>query len=115
MSHAEQTRGSIFGMWLFLYSEIMLFGGLFVLYAAYYHRYFEDFVHGGRELSLFYGATNTVILLASSLAMVADKTDELFSRLARGMSDFTAASMAMATAMACSSFRPMSTMARVTS
>jgi cytochrome c oxidase subunit 3 len=71
MSHAEQqSQGSIFGMWLFLYSEIMLFGGLFVLYAAYYHRYFEDFVHGGRELSLF-GATNTVILLVSSFTVAA--------------------------------------------
>ena len=59
------------GMWLFLYTEIMLFGGLFVLYAAYYTRYTEDFIAGGKVLDLWMGALNTVILLSSSFTVAA--------------------------------------------
>ena len=62
------------GMWLFLYTEIMLFGGLFVLYAAYYTRYTADFIQGGRSLDLFMGAFNTIILLASSFTVAASIT-----------------------------------------
>ena len=62
------------GMWLFLYTEIMLFGGLFVLYAAYYTRYTADFIQGGKSLDLFMGAFNTIILLASSFTVAASIT-----------------------------------------
>lgn len=53
-------------MWLFLLTEIMLFGGLFVIYAVYYYRYHEFFVSGSTELELHLGAVNTVVLLVSS-------------------------------------------------
>lgn len=66
--------GARFGMWLFLYSEIMLFTGLFILYAAYFREHRLDFVHAGKELSLAFGIANTVILLVSSFFVAASIT-----------------------------------------
>ncbi len=65
----EETGGARLGMWLFLYTEIMLFGGLFVLYAAYYYRYTQDFIEAGKETELFLGTLNTVLLLISSFTV----------------------------------------------
>jgi cytochrome c oxidase subunit 3 len=62
------------GLWLFLLSEFMLFGGLFILYAAYLKRYPADFVEAARELSLTLGASNTVVLLTSSLLVAMSVT-----------------------------------------
>jgi cytochrome c oxidase subunit 3 len=61
-------------MWLFLYSEIILFGGLFVLYAVYFHMYPDDFVTGGKKLDRVIGAVNTIILLISSFTVAASIT-----------------------------------------
>ncbi len=72
-THSD-TKGSRLGMWLFLYTEILLFTGLFILYAAYLKKYPIDFIEGGKELSLFFGAVNTVILLISSFAVAASVT-----------------------------------------
>ncbi|MBF0378678.1 MAG: cytochrome c oxidase subunit 3 family protein [Desulfamplus sp.] len=66
--------GSRTGMWLFLYTEIMLFGGLFVLYAAYYRMYTADFTGAGKELDILMGSINTVMLLVSSFAVAASIT-----------------------------------------
>ena len=74
MSSRHDTEGIRIGMWLFLYSEIILFGGLFVLYAVYYHMYPEFFVEGGRELNRVIGALNTVVLLVSSFTVAASIT-----------------------------------------
>jgi len=63
--------GKKLGMWLFLYTEIILFGGLFVLYAVYFSRYTQDFIEGGKELNQMYGVVNTIILLISSFALAA--------------------------------------------
>lgn len=65
------NEGARLGMWLFLYTEIMLFGGLFVLYAVYYHQYSGDFIKAGKELELALGALNTCILLTSSFTVAA--------------------------------------------
>jgi len=62
------------GMWLFLYSEIILFGGLFVLYAVYFYTYPDFFAEGGRELDRKIGAVNTVVLLISSFTVAASIT-----------------------------------------
>lgn len=70
----KDPTGSRFGMWVFLYSEIMLFAGLFVLFAAYFREYQPDFVKGGRELNVVFGAANTVILLFSSFTVAASIT-----------------------------------------
>ena len=58
-------------MWLFLYTEIMLFGGLFVLYAVYYTEYTADFIKAGNHLMLYMGLLNTLILLTSSFLVAA--------------------------------------------
>jgi len=68
MSHIEKDEvGAKLGMWLFLFTELLLFGGLFILYAVYLARYPGQFSTGGRQLDLVFGATNTVVLLTSSL------------------------------------------------
>ncbi|WP_129125108.1 cytochrome c oxidase subunit 3 family protein [Geomonas oryzae] len=68
MSHLEKdTFGAKLGMWLFLFTEILLFGGVFILYSVYLTRYPREFGLGGKQLDLVYGATNTVVLLTSSL------------------------------------------------
>lgn len=74
MEKTVDTTGVRIGMWLFLYSEVLLFGGLFVLYAAYFHRYPEFFVEGGKELDRVIGALNTVVLLVSSFTVAASIT-----------------------------------------
>lgn len=70
----DDSVGSRTGMWLFLYTEIMLFGGLFVLYAAYYRMYTADFTGSGKELDMVMGAINTIMLLVSSFAVAASIT-----------------------------------------
>jgi cytochrome c oxidase subunit 3 len=55
------------GMWLFLASEVLLFGALFAVYAGYRVEYATDFARAARESSLVLGSVNTFILLTSSL------------------------------------------------
>jgi len=71
MSVHRDDVGARMGMWFFLYTEIMLFGGLFILYAAYYHRYADDFIAAGNQTELVLGALNTAMLLISSFAVAA--------------------------------------------
>ena len=59
--------GAKLGMWLFLFTELLLFGGLFLLYGAYIARYPREFGAAGREMHLGFGTLNTVILITSSL------------------------------------------------
>lgn len=62
--------GSKMGMWLFLFTEILLFGGLFVLYAGYRFIHPEGFAAAAAELDVLMGAINTIVLLTSSLTVV---------------------------------------------
>ena len=64
--HKDYT-GAKFGMWLFLFTELILFGGLFILYAVYLARYPQEFVTAGAELDVRFGGGNTLVLLTSSL------------------------------------------------
>jgi cytochrome c oxidase subunit 3 len=57
------------GMWLFLFTELFLFGGLFIVYAVMRSKYALDFHHAALELNAFVGATNTVVLLLSSMTV----------------------------------------------
>jgi len=66
--HKDYT-GSKIGMWLFLLSEILLFGGLFLLYSTYRFKFSSDFHHAAGELDRIVGTLNTLILLTSSLTM----------------------------------------------
>jgi len=67
--HPADNVGSRIGMWLFLLTEVLLFGGMFLLYAAYRYKNPFDFHHAAGELDLLLGTLNTAILLTSSLTM----------------------------------------------
>jgi cytochrome c oxidase subunit 3 len=66
--------GSKIAMWLFLFTEIVLFGGLFILYSAYRAKYPHEFHDGGNELNFVIGVINTLVLLTSSLSMAGSIT-----------------------------------------
>jgi cytochrome c oxidase subunit 3 len=69
--HAHKDhKGARIGMWLFLFTELLLFGGLFLLYAVYRDSFPEDFHYCAANLDALIGGINTVILLTSSLTMV---------------------------------------------
>ena len=57
-------------MWLFLLSEILLFGGLFLLYSSYRYKYSLEFHLAAWELNRVLGTLNTLVLISSSLFMV---------------------------------------------
>jgi len=63
----KDYAGAKLGMWLLLFTEILLFGGLFLLYAVYLRRYPLEFAAAGTQLNWQMGTANTVILLTSSL------------------------------------------------
>ena len=56
-------------MWIFLGTELMLFGGLFTVYTVYRTVYPAGFAEGSRHLDLVYAGPNTAVLLISSLTM----------------------------------------------
>lgn len=65
----RDDEASKMGMWLFLFTEVLLFGGLFILYAGYRFAYSDGFVAAAVEMNTFIGAVNTLILLTSSLTV----------------------------------------------
>jgi len=58
-----------FGMWLFLATEILFFGGLFAAYAVFHSKYTHLFHESSKALNPWLGGTNTVVLLLSSFSM----------------------------------------------
>jgi cytochrome c oxidase subunit 3 len=66
--HLDPETGR-FGMWLFLVSEVLLFGTLFLLFASLRRDYALEYQHAARELNRTLGALNTVVLLTSSLTV----------------------------------------------
>jgi cytochrome c oxidase subunit III len=62
-------QGAKIGMWLFVFTELILFGGLFLLYSAYRTKYPHDFHECGQELNVVIGVANTIVLLTSSLTV----------------------------------------------
>ena len=65
----QQHEADSLGMWVFLATEIMFFGGLFAAYAIYRSLYLSAFEAGSRVLDVRLGATNTAVLIGSSLTM----------------------------------------------
>jgi len=65
----QQREAGSFGMWLFLLTELMFFGGMFFAYLLYRNWYYEAFVAASNQLSVPLGAVNTVILIASGFFM----------------------------------------------
>jgi cytochrome c oxidase subunit 3 len=65
----QQQESSTLGMWLFLVTEIMFFGGLFMAYLLYRVWYPEAWAIGSLELDIVLGGVNTAVLIGSSLTM----------------------------------------------
>ena len=66
--------GARLGMWIFIFTEILLFGGLFLVYAVMRHNYPDDFHQASQHLDTFIGAVNTVVLLLSSMTVAMSVT-----------------------------------------
>ena len=65
----QQRETASFGMWLFLLTEIMFFGGMFTAYLIYRNWYYPAFVVGSHQLSIVLGTINTAVLICSSFTM----------------------------------------------
>ncbi|MDM5271911.1 cytochrome c oxidase subunit 3 [Sulfurovum sp. zt1-1] len=65
----EDYDGGKLGFWIFLLTEAMMFGALFLLFAIYFYRYTEAFATSSGMLDVWLGGTNTVILLVSTYTM----------------------------------------------
>jgi cytochrome c oxidase subunit III len=68
-SAEQQKDASTTGMWIFLITEIMFFGGLFLAYFAYRQAYPAAFASASNKTNLLIGAFNTTVLICSSLTM----------------------------------------------
>ncbi len=68
-TEAQQRETASLGMWVFLVTELMFFGGLFLVYIVYRYAYPRAFALGSHELDIVLGTTNTIVLIASSLTM----------------------------------------------
>ena len=66
----QQRDSSSLGMWIFLATEVMFFGGLFCSYLIYRRLYFGDFSAASKSINAALGATNTAVLICSSLTVV---------------------------------------------
>jgi len=66
----QQRDAASLGMWVFLGTEIMFFGGLFCTYLVYRRWYFGDWGAASKTLDVTLGATNTAVLICSSLTVV---------------------------------------------
>ena len=69
-SAEQQKNASTLGMWIFLVTEIMFFGGLFLCYIVYRTTHPVAFVAASHELDITLGGINTAVLIGSSLTMV---------------------------------------------
>lgn len=65
----RDDEGSKMGMWLFLFTELLLFGGMFILYASYRFMYPDNFKVAAMRLDVLIGSVNTILLLTSSLTV----------------------------------------------
>ena len=65
----QQRDAASLGMWLFLATEIMFFGGMFCAYLVYRYWYFNEFAAGSRSLDIWLGTINTAVLICSSLTV----------------------------------------------
>ncbi len=65
----QQLEASTLGMWIFLVTEVMFFGGLFMAYLLYRIWYPEAWSEGSLELDILLGGINTAVLIGSSLTM----------------------------------------------
>ncbi len=70
-ANPEQQRNAVnLGMWIFLATEVMFFGGLFCAYLIYRVWYFGDFAAASKSIDALLGGINTAVLICSSLTVV---------------------------------------------
>jgi cytochrome c oxidase subunit 3 len=69
-TEAQQKDASTLGMWIFLITEVMFFGGMFTAYTVYRRAYSDAFAVASASLNVTIGAINTAVLLVSSFTMV---------------------------------------------
>ncbi len=67
---AQQREAAAMGMWAFLTTEVLFFGGLLLAYAVYRQHYSDAFAEAGGRLLMWLGAANTAVLLTSSWTLV---------------------------------------------
>lgn len=75
--HHDEHRddlGSKLGIWLFIFTELLLFGGLFIVYSVYRFKHTQAFHIAAQELDVAVGTINTVILLVSSMTIAMSTT-----------------------------------------
>ena len=65
----QQRTTSELGMWVFLMTEVMFFGGMFAVYLVYRTVYYDAWAAGSHEMEFWYGTINTVVLITSSFSM----------------------------------------------
>jgi len=65
----QQSEATTLGMWVFLVTEVLFFGGLFATYMIYRNWYPDAFAAASHELDVTLGTINTVVLITSSLTM----------------------------------------------
>ena len=65
----QQREAAVLGMWVFLLTEVLFFGGLFVVYTLYRMWYYEAFAAASKSITISWGLFNTVVLIGSSLTM----------------------------------------------
>jgi cytochrome c oxidase subunit III len=74
MEHAitiehRDDEASRIGMWLFIFTELFLFTGLFLVFTVYRHKYYEGFHLAAQELNVAIGTINSILLLTSGMTM----------------------------------------------
>src|SRR5436853_5936292 len=89
----QQHDASGLGMWVFLVTEILFFGGLFTIYTVYRSLYPHAFGHASSTLDLTLGTTNTAVLIGSSLTMALAVHTAQVSRNGRLIALFLCATM----------------------
>jgi len=65
----QQHEAATLGMWIFLVTEVLFFGGLFLVYSIYRSIYTDAFAAASHELNITLGSINTAVLIGSSLTM----------------------------------------------
>ena len=85
----RDDEGSKIGMWLFIFTELLLFGGLFIVYSVYRFKNPVAFHFAAKELNVSIGTLNTVILLISSMTVAMSITAVQLSEKRKAISLLT--------------------------
>jgi cytochrome c oxidase subunit 3 len=68
-TYEQQQETATLGMWAFLVTEVLFFGGLFAAYTVYRHKFPDGFAEASQHLNYLLGAFNTAVLICSSMTM----------------------------------------------